>query len=578
MGDRIVQGRSLMSKKATGLRVASIAVALALVASACGGQEADDALQPEATPAPSPSGPTSENQEALNSAPVRAGLATADEVRIGGTLVSGALSEPGILNPMVAFDDQAFRIAAMVFSPLVGSDLVHYSTPNPALAESWEVNADATKFTFKIHSGVTWHDGQPLTAEDVRWTMQAVIDNRGSVAATLLSDVVSVEAPDNLTVVVNLANSNTAWIEGLGIPQGFFVLPKHLLENENWQENAFNTNPIGSGPFKFENWERGSFISLTANTDFFLGRPPIDRIVQRFYGMAELTEAFRQGEVQYVYDRLPVSELVALQDLPDFRIDRLPLPQVQWFAFNIEQEETFQDVRVRRAFAHAIDAREISDRAYGGVWEPNTGVFPINAVYNNKTTFAHDPELAERLLDEAGFPRGSDGTRLTVDWSYAEVMGNSDVGAVVRDQLAKVGIAVRLDSMDWPTYSQSVIQDRKFQIGTGAGWQGPDPNELAQFFTTGGRRNMGGYSNAEVDALFASARATTDFNVRRDIYLEIQEILFDEVPRVQLVTVANSHPILSCVKMPWYDEAAQNAVYNIFTGFLYTWLEEGCGR
>lgn len=506
---------------------------------------------------------------------VRAGIISSDDLRAGGHLVTGVVFEPSTLNPNLAFDDAAARIAAMIYSPLVVTDLPHLTPNSPALADSWEISDDAMEYTFYLAEEARWHDGEPVTADDVKWTIDMILENSGRLSGAELATVSTVDVIDPHTVRVSMSEPNAAFLANMGVPYTLFILPKHLMEGVPWEDNIYLTEPVGSGPFKFVEWVRGSHITVEANDDFFLGRPAIDRITMRLFNLPSLIEAFRSGEVKYSYDRLPSSELASLSEDSTYRIHMMYLPQTEWVGFKLDNPK-FQDVRVREAFAIAIDREEISRRAHQTMWAPNFGVLPRGSVYNDEAEFEYDPERAIQLLEEAGFLPDADGVRLRAVYSHGTVLSQDISSPIMQEQLRQVGIELTLDPMDFPTYSQVVIDRGEYEIRSGGGFVGGDPDQMSSYIVSDGHLNNMGYNNPRVDELFRLARQTVDFDTRRGYYLEAQELIFEDIPRFNVLDVGNNHPVWSCVQLPWFDERLANERYNVWTGFLYTWLDEGC--
>jgi peptide/nickel transport system substrate-binding protein len=491
---------------------------------------------------------------------------------VGGTLVAGALFglEPKGLNPNIRRDDGALRVAALVYCALVWTDVPNRTGVYPALAQRWETNANATAFTFHLHPNAKWHDGRPVTAADVVWSFREVIDKKGA-AYDSLADVRSVEAVGDGTVVITLGRPDAAFPARMGSQYAPYVMPRHLFAGSDWTTNPHNNKPVGCGPFKFVEWEKGSHIALDANREFFMGRPHLDRLIVRFLSLENLLSAFEAGEVKYSYEPFPASEFVRLRRDRRFRLDLYDSSIAFWMGFNL-QRKPFDDVRVRTAFAQAVDRWDISRRAYLGLSPANWGTMPKSWAYDARAEFKYDPRKAAELLEEAGLRPGPDGVRLRTTLTIPTVLGFPNVAVIVREHLSRVGIEATIQSMDWASYVSRAIEQKNFEIGVGGGFAGPDPSEFEPFVMTGGYRNMMGYSNRALDDLFAQARATSKVEERTRHYREIQRILIRDVPRINLVSSQGHHPIWASFKRPFWDKSLVGKPYNPYHGFLHTYL------
>jgi peptide/nickel transport system substrate-binding protein len=541
--------------------VVIVAVVAALFVAACGGDESDSG--DSGSPATGTAATTSVAQQGI-----------ADEVTVGGTLALGAIFEPQTLNPNLRADDGANRVSAMIYQQLVTADFVHGTGEVfPALAESWTVSPDAKTFTFKLAENAQWHDGKPVTAEDVEWTFNQIKDEEGA-SIRWVQDIATTTVEDPHTITFELEKPNAAFLPGLGRPESPWVLPKHVFEGSDWNENPANQKPIGSGPFKFDSWERGSFVRVVANEDFYLGRPPLDAIVTRYLALPALLTAFEAGEIHYSYDLFPGSELKRMEQDDRFNI-KFYFPSLpMWTGFNMK-EKPFDDVRVRKAFAMAIDREGISERAYAGFAPPNFNTIPTSWATDDSIAFEYDPAEAERLLDQAGYEEDASGKRINVTLSYAAVMGQDSSSTLIKDQLSKVGVNVQLDSMDWPTFASKVYEQRNFHMTLGGGYAGPDPDAFGDFVAEGGAINVMGYDDPKVNQAFVDGRSIPDQDERKPYYEEIQRELFEDVPRFNLVDFAYHQPVLSCVKHPFFDDTLTGQPNNVYQGFLYTSME-GC--
>jgi peptide/nickel transport system substrate-binding protein len=463
-------------------------------------------------------------------------------------------------------------VAALVHCQLVYTDYSYGTGVYPDLADSWDVNEDASEYTFHLVHNATFHDGTPVTSADVAWTLNEHMEKEGA-AIGFVEDIESIDTPDDFTVKVTLKEPDAAFLAGLGFFYGPKVLPKHLYEGTDWSMNDYNSNPVGCGPFKFVEWQKGSHITFEANEDYYRGRPHLDRFVMRFYAMESLINAFETGDIKYSYENIPISEVVRLQKDSKYRIEPNRIPLVYWMGFNLAVEP-FDDARVRKAFALAIDREDISQRVFQGIYPPTWGQMPQGWAYNAAAETPYDPELAAQLLDEAGFTPDSDGVRMSVTFDTAAVMSFPDCIAVMQDHLKDIGIEVTVASTDWAGFVEKVIEQRDYAIGFGGGLAGPDPAQFEPFIVTDGYRNMMGYSNARVDELFAMARATTDKAQRQKYYYEAQEIMAEDLPRITFLDSVQAFPRWSEVKNTYFDKELIGRPSNMDYSFLYTYLDQ----
>lgn len=522
---------------------------------------------PVATPAPDPNDPS-------NTTVVRQGIAPADEVRVGGTLVAGEAYDLLTLNPDLRKDDASLLAGHLLFDKLVASDMVHGTGQIfPALAESWEANSAATEFVFHLAPNARWHDGEPVTAADVEWTFNEIIAQEGG-PISYLRGISSIEVIDDHTVKVTLSAPDVTFLFNLGLNDGPFILPRHVYEGTDWAANPANERPIGSGPFRLAEWVKGSHIAFEANTDYFLGRPPLDRVVQRFADLPTNIAAFDAGEIHWIYGSTPYSEAVRWGTSPRHRIVTWPSNIVVWLGFNLDREP-FDDPRVREAIAIAINRADISRRVFQALAPPNYGIMPLpnSWWYNPETEFVEDQERAAALLDEAGLTPDANGVRLRFTFSACTCTSQVEIAQVIGEQLRPLGIEFTIEALDFPTQVEKVVQRRDFDVGTGGGFQGPDPSRFHQFVTTDGPRNQMGYSNPELDALAQEAVASADLETRRAVYHQMQEILFRDVPRFNIVDTVAYQPSSACLVMPFWEERLIGAPANYYQGLTYTWFD-----
>lgn len=456
----------------------------------------------------------------------------------GGSVVVAVSSDPGGLNPAVTTQGGVHLVCGSIFSGLVAHDF--HLNPVPDLAESWDVSPDARVYTFHLASGALFHDGEPVTSEDVRFTFEEMLLKFHSRARASVGDNLRrVLTPDPHTVVFEFERPYAAFLQLADVTNAP-VMPKHLYVGADPLTNPHNTRPVGSGPFKFQEWLKGDHITLIRNEQYFkAGKPYLDRVVYKVMPNASAAAiAFEKGEVDYFLNPTPL-DVARLKDLPGVVITdkgREGYATVETLIPNLTRAP-LSDPRVRRAMAHAIDKDFLVDKILFGMGAPATG--PISRLlawaYNpNVETYAKDIALANRLLDEAGQGRDADGVRFHLKFVHASTYAK--VAEAVRDQLREVGIAVELQQMEFSAAVEAVYIRKDFDLAFASFENGPDPDigvKRTVVSTNIGPipfSNGAGYRNPKIDELFAGAASELDKQKRAALYFEAQEILARDVP------------------------------------------------
>jgi peptide/nickel transport system substrate-binding protein len=456
----------------------------------------------------------------------------------GGSVVVAVSSDPGGLNPAVTTQAGVHLICGSIFSGLVAHDF--QLKPVPDLAESWDVSPDARVYTFHLAPGALFHDGEPVTSEDVRFTFEEMLLKFHSRARASVGDNLRrVLTPDPHTVVFEFERPYAAFLQLADVTNAP-VMPKHLYDGTDLLTNPHNTRPVGSGPFRFQEWLKGDHITLARNDKYFkAGKPYLDRVVYRVMPSAAAAAiAFEKGEVDYFLNPTPL-DVARLKHLPDVVITdkgREGYATVETLIPNLTRAP-LSDPRVRRAMAHAIDKDFLVDKVLFGMGAPATG--PISRLlawaYNpNVETYAKDVALADRLLDEAGLQRGADGVRFRLKFVHASTYAK--VAEAVRDQLREVGIAVDLQQMEFSVAVEAVYVRKDFDLAYASFENGPDPDIGVKRTVVSSNigpipfSNGAGYRNPRIDELFAAAASELDKQKRAAAYFEAQEILARDVP------------------------------------------------
>ena len=455
------------------------------------------------------------------------------------TLVIAYYGDPIWFNPNAKTDDYGAAMTRNIFNQLVSLD-VNYDVI-PQLATSWEVSGDEKVYTFHLREGVKWHDGTTFTSKDVKYTLDAIVSNKGA-AYDNLAMIEEVLCPDDMTAVVKLKDPYAPFIPFLAW-YGTMIMPAHLYEGTDWNDNPANQEPVGTGPFKFVEWVKGDHITLEKNDDYWGEGPFVDRIVFKIIPDPNTAlQAFLNGEADINENRPGFGSLAILEMNPEVEIVVMSSPSRYYVGFNLTDESRpVTNLKVREAMACAIDKQAIVDKVlggYGGIGEFfYTPAIPW-AIDESITAPDYDPEKADSLLDEAGFTRGDDGWRFEVDLLYFQGADWTDMAAVIKENLKEVGIKVNLGEYEIATWIEKVLNAHNYDIALLNGFQGPDPANLTLRVGTGGGLNIMGYSNDTVDYNLTEGAKISDIELRKPYYYAVQAELAKDLPFVPLAEVS----------------------------------------
>lgn len=465
------------------------------------------------------------------------------EPRWGGTLVTTCHDDPTTLNPAISIIESTFWASHNIFSSLVLLD--SNFDPQPNLAKSWSISEDALTYTFYLEENVTFHDGTPLTSDDVKFTMEEVIKVHNPWGITVFDCVDHVETPDDHTAAFKLKYAYAPFMLTMGCSH-FNVLPKHLYEGTDILNNQYNLAPIGSGPFKFAEWVRGDHITLERYDDYFKqDKPYVDRIVYRIVpDEATIDLMLENGELDYVPVSILPTDVDRLRANPEIVIDDsefLAQATVLTVVLNCKEGHITADPEVRKAIAYTLNKTlsiELVENGQALVTE--TAFTPlIDWCYNPNPETKHVTNLtkANEILDAAGYPRGAGGVRFTIKavggaW-YMKYYKNVELFI---PQLSEVGIECDYEKMERSIFNEKVFVDYDYDL-TAIMWTvAPDPIiGQERYLTTASIlpvpwKNFAHYSNSRVDELFDMAKATADKEERKQCFFEIQDIVNEEVP------------------------------------------------
>jgi peptide/nickel transport system substrate-binding protein len=460
----------------------------------------------------------------------------------GGSYIEASIGDASFLNPILATDSASNDINGQVYNGLVKYDKDIKLTGD--LAESWDISDGGKTITFHLRKNVLWHDGQPFTAEDVKFTFNKLIDKntRTAFAADYLL-VDKAEVIDSYTFRVHYNEAFAPALESWGIG----ILPKHIWENGDIHSHEANRHPIGTGPYIFQEWIPDEKIVLTANPSYYLGRPHMDRFVYRI--IPDLSVQFlelRQGTLSHM---TPTPDQYNGYDefFWAYNKFRYPAFRYDYLAFNLTHE-FFKDRLVRLAIAKCINKKEIIDGVYQGYAVPATGPFPPTSWAYNPDVKAvpYDIESARLLLKEAGWEDHNGDGILDKDGKPFEFTLITNQGNKVRETMAqiiqsgleKAGIKMNIRIIEWSVFIHKYIDQKEFEAVL-LGWnlsRDPDPYAMWHSSQKGPNQyNFVSYNNPEVDKLLDQGRRSFDVTKRTGIYREIHKILATDVPYVFLV-------------------------------------------
>ena len=492
----------------------------------------------------------------------------------GGTVVIGPGAEMTTpLTSAVTTAGLAQLVSGKIFDGLLTYDAQF--RPQPRLATSWHVSNDGLAVTFKLRAGVTWHDGQPFTSADVAFSLLEVWKQVHSRGRATFANVVAVDTPDPLTAVLRLTQPAPYLLTALSSPVESQVIPRHIYGKGDLLTNPALNAPIGSGPFRFVKWERGSHIVLERNPTYWdAPRPYLDRLVLRFIPDGAANVAALETGAVHLATQLPLSDIARLSTFPSLQVRSEATSYttgVGVFGFNLDRP-VFRDVRVRRAFAHAIDRDFIVKNIWHGqavaVDSPIPPAFPDFAV-TDLPRYAFDLGRAEALLQEAGLARNAAGIRLSVTTDPAPTGPLLPVALHLRSQLAKVGVDLRIRTQDFGEFVNRVYTRRDFDTAFYSGNAGPDPAIGVQRFYWSKNfkpgvafSNAEHYANPEVDALLERGQVETDPAARRRLYTEFQRRVQADAVRLPFVSAA--HVVVANRRVGGLDEI--DPLYGNFAG------------
>lgn len=489
----------------------------------------------------------------------------------GSSIIIGQSSEVANLNPMIQPRTPDSNVQCLIFDYLVIPDEnLNYVGD---LAESWDISDDGTVYTFHLQEGVKWHDGEDFNADDVVFTLTALASpeytggNEGRVMSIVgaseyqagtADSVEGIKKIDDYTVEITLASPNAAFLSNMYVA----MLPEHILGEESpadWGNDDFNRAPIGTGKYKFVEWEAGQYISLERNDEYFGTMPSIENVVVQFGADTTLVAALLNGEIDVLYN-LPATEIENVEAVDGVGVYNYEMMSVYYIGLN-QLDPDLSDLRVRQALAYALDKQTIVDTVYGETATVANDIFPDNHWSHNPdvTVYEYNPEKAMALLEEAGYTMNDstgfyekDGETLHLTYDMSTSTDGRQVAALIQQYWKAIGVEMEVIEQDFATLAYSKLLPNNateettaesFQCYTLGFGVEADPEEYNAYLSTStgaGSWNFIHYSNPQVDELFQQQLLETDPDARADCFHQIAQIISDDVPWIPLYNKATS--------------------------------------
>jgi len=523
---------------ATGAAPASTTAAPAATTAASGSAVAGAATKPAGSAA---------------AAPATGGGAVLSQIDVsgakkGGSIIEGSTTDVRTLNPLLQSDTSSARINTLMFDGLVeiNPDTLQAS---PNLATKWETSPDGKTFTFTVKQGVKWHDGQPFSADDVKFSYDLYMNKETGTARAgqLLERIASVEAKDATTVLFNMKDVVAPFLVS---NCSYGILPKHILSSvapKDIPTSEFTTTkPIGTGPFTLKEFKQGDHVTLAAYPAYHRGAPFIDTYIRKFVkDSTALYQQLKTGEVDFAQFTADFVEDAKKQT--NFATTTYDAFSFQFLGYNLDTAgkglPIFQDVKVRQALFYAIDRKGIVDKIRNGLSTVAQGTMPtISWAYapdKITTRYEFDPKKATQMLDAAGWKKGSDGI-LAKDGKKLSFTMNFQSGdkivegyaSVFQDNWKDIGVEMKPAFEEFSQFVTRITKTFDFEtFFVGFSW-GVDPDQQTMWDSKqhGPGFNLYSYKNDKVDQLLSDGLHTLDQEKRKQIYLDMQNIVVADAP------------------------------------------------
>lgn len=538
---------------------------------ACGGSSTPPQAPATAAPAAASGGASAAPTSApAAAAPTAVAQAAAAAVKRGGTLKIGQEADPITLDPYKSSNLTALEQFDLIYNSLARFDDNLKVVPD--LAESWDISPDATVYTFKLRQGVKFHSGKDLTADDVVYSFEKVLDpNFGAAYRSLFTSISKVEAVDRGTVKFTLSAPFAPLLADMANRRGSVIVPKDFYEQHG---GDLTTVADGTGPFKLAQFTPGTRLQLAKNPDYYgkLGNdqlPYLDGLdMPMIYDETARLAAIRAGSVDYVLLTSP-DDAGLLKDNKDVTVFKTRSSSAKTFTLNTRRKP-FDNPKVRQAIDLAVDRNEVIQTALAGAAEL-TGPVPTGNgdwwIDPKDLPYKVDVAQAKQLLAEAGFPNGFKTTYMATT-----VNSMDKVGVVLKQQLAKVNIDLNIETVEWGVYVARLNPNKQWDYDTTlvglSFYADPDSYIYDLYYSDSPTRNYVGISDPQLDKDMTAARQESDQTKRKQMYLDLQKRVMDTHTYLYLYANFNFDTVRNWV------QGYQPMVTGRRTQLEHTWLNK----
>lgn len=450
------------------------------------------------------------------------------------------------LDVRFAQDHTAERANELIYEGLVVVD--ENLEVQPALAKKWEIEEDGLVYIFELRDDVEFHDGEKFDANDVKYTYDKILDKKfGSLKYSLYQPIKSVEVIEDYLVKFTLKKPYSPFLSILDMG----IVPEHLGDNED-----FATNPIGTGPYKFKEWQKNSKISFVRNDNYWGEMAKTENIIYFIIpDNNSRISALEAGDIDLIHSPLTPQDIMRLEKDDSVTVERMDYPDYNIMKFNVK-DEFLSDQNVRIALAHLIDRDLLAEGIYDGYATSNAPILaPLNWEKDVIEFYQYSPEKSADLLEKDGWSLNGDGYYekdgkvLTIElMTHSEDSNRIQIVEQIQNVFESNGIKSEIRTQEFPSFYNDVVIERKFQLALFGSERANDPDHaLSVQFKTDASRNDGLYSNSKVDELINQAREELNDDKRAELYKEAYQIIADEVGFA--MTVSEGYTVIYNKKM-----------------------------